>query len=154
MRTIVTFTSAAFNTSEPKEYFINECCYGDDLCKWLIKELSSAGTECDTEPGQEDFGWFFNFQVDGKPHCLVCVAQEPDEGASASAPATWILTLERAAGFLASLFGGRDKDLSLEAANKIHAVLSSSPDKISEIKWHEKKDFEKGNDSSGTDQPG
>lgn len=153
MRTIVTFKSSAFNTSEPKEYFINECCYGDDLCKWLIKELKTAGTECDTEPGQEDFGWYFNFQVDGKPHCLVCGAQEPDEGTPVGTPATWILTLERAAGFIASLFDRRDKDIPLEAANKIHEALSSSPDKILDIKWHEKKDFEKGNDSSGTDRP-
>jgi hypothetical protein len=31
------------------------------FCKWLIEELTKKGVDCDKEPGQEDFGWYFNF---------------------------------------------------------------------------------------------
>jgi len=31
IRTIVSFNSAAFNMTEPKRYFINPCCFGDDV---------------------------------------------------------------------------------------------------------------------------
>jgi hypothetical protein len=34
MRTIATFKSDAFNTSEGRDYFINDCCFGDDG-SWL-----------------------------------------------------------------------------------------------------------------------
>ena len=33
MRTVATFRSAAFNTSEARPYFINPGCFGDDLAK-------------------------------------------------------------------------------------------------------------------------
>ncbi len=56
IRTVVTFQSPAFNTSERKDYFINDGCYGDDLARWLIEQLRSRGVQTDAEPGQEDFG--------------------------------------------------------------------------------------------------
>jgi len=31
------FQSNAFNTSEQRDYFINECCFGDDLARSLIE---------------------------------------------------------------------------------------------------------------------
>ena len=39
----VVFRSDAFNTSETKDYFINECCFGDDLARWLIEQLRARG---------------------------------------------------------------------------------------------------------------
>lgn len=56
VRTVVTFESTAFNLAEPKNCFINPCCFGDDLAKWLIGELRKHGLETDDEPSQEDFG--------------------------------------------------------------------------------------------------
>src|SRR5580700_9256202 len=43
VRTVVTFESTAFNLAEPKNCFINPCCFGDDLAKWLIGELRKHG---------------------------------------------------------------------------------------------------------------
>jgi hypothetical protein len=43
IRTVVTFESTAFNMAEPKEYFINPCCFGDDVAEWLIGELPRQG---------------------------------------------------------------------------------------------------------------
>jgi hypothetical protein len=36
IKTVVTFKSSAFNMSEPKKYFVNSSCFGDDLAGWLI----------------------------------------------------------------------------------------------------------------------
>jgi len=37
VRRNVIFQSTAFNTSQPKDYFINDCCYGDDVARWLME---------------------------------------------------------------------------------------------------------------------
>ena len=37
IRTVVTFQSSAFNTSERKDYFINNCCYGDDVARVIAE---------------------------------------------------------------------------------------------------------------------
>ena len=63
LRTLVTFQSSAFNTSERKDYFINDCCYGDDVARWFIEQLRKRDVQTDAEPGQEDFGWYFGFRV-------------------------------------------------------------------------------------------
>ena len=45
MRTLVTFRSSAFNTTQPKDYFINPGCFGDDVAKWLMGELRAPVTK-------------------------------------------------------------------------------------------------------------
>lgn len=52
------FETARFNLSKPKPYFVNESCYGDDLAVWLRGKLDESGLPT-TEPGQEDWGWYF-----------------------------------------------------------------------------------------------
>lgn len=54
MRTVVTFCSAAFNPTQPRPYFINPGCFGDDRARWLIGELRHQGLETDEKPDQED----------------------------------------------------------------------------------------------------
>jgi hypothetical protein len=70
-RTVVGFRSTAFNMAEPKDYFINPCCFGDDVAKWLIAELRNEGVETDEKPSQEDFGWYLNFDVARTSHTFV-----------------------------------------------------------------------------------
>jgi hypothetical protein len=101
MRTVVTFESDAFNTSESKEYFINPGCFGNDVAQWLMARLRSAGVETDEEPGQEDFGWYFNFTVPEGRHCCVLGYGPAGEGESG----VWIAWLERSRGLLRSLSG-------------------------------------------------
>jgi hypothetical protein len=38
IKTVVAFESTAFNMAEPKDYFINPCCFGDDVATWLAAE--------------------------------------------------------------------------------------------------------------------
>ena len=147
--TTVTFESDAFNTTLAKDYFINPDCYGDDLCRWLIAKLKEAGVECDDEPGQEDFGWYFNYRVTGRAHCFVCGCR-PGDGLE---PGVWIGWIERCAGFISSIFGGRNKGIAPGAARCIHEALSTAPE-ISSIRWHYKQDFDCGDESSGRSDPG
>ena len=146
--TIVTFQSSAFNTSQPKDYFINECCYGDDLARWLIAELRRSGIRTDTDPGQEDFGWYFGFRVGGTDYHLV-LGYRPDEEDS---DGVWIGWLERNLGFMRSLFGGRKRHIRPEAAGALHSVLSSSPN-IRNVRWHLQRDFDCGNETSARPDP-
>lgn len=147
-RTLVTFQSDKFNTTKSQEYFINPGCFGDDLCKWLIEQLTAEGIQCDPEPGQEDFGWYFNFSIGDAKYCLVCGFRPAEE----SDPDTWIVWIERSAGFIASIFGARDKNIQDGAAREIHRVLAKSSD-ISNIRWHLKKDFDRGNEDAGSSSP-
>ena len=148
MRTVVTFQSAAFNTREHKPYFINPSCYGDDLARWLMKRLQSAGVSTDPEPGQEDFGWYFTFRPSQTEHQFV-IGFRPEESEESG---TWIGWVERKAGLFSSLFGGRAQGIELEALKAIHRALGD-PDRISTIRWHDKSDFDAGNEAAGQSQP-
>jgi hypothetical protein len=63
MRKEASFRTSGFNTSEVRDYFTNDGCFGDDLANWIMDRLRSAGIETGTEPGQEDDGWYFEFTV-------------------------------------------------------------------------------------------
>ncbi|MDQ5935322.1 MAG: hypothetical protein QG574_2628 [Cyanobacteriota bacterium erpe_2018_sw_21hr_WHONDRS-SW48-000092_B_bin.40] len=170
-RNLITFQSKEFNTTVPQEHFINDCCYGDDICKWLIEELTKKGVDCDKEPGQEDFGWYFNFSVNKVVYCLVCAfrlgeeqdqekdqEKEQDQEKKKEAASTeaengdWIIWIERSAGFMASLFGARNKGLDEAVPKLIHSTLSANP-AITNIKWHRKKDFDSGREDLALASP-
>jgi hypothetical protein len=144
LRTVVTFESSAFNTSETKPYFINACCFGDDVAKWLAAELRAAGYSAETDPGQEDFGWYFNFEVGGLKHCFVVGYRpgvEKDTG-------EWIGWIERRKFGL--LFRGRG--ISPAAAEALHKALARS-EKVRSVRWHYKRDFDKGWEDRGMASP-
>jgi len=147
-RTVVTFESSAFNMDEPKEYFINLCCFGDDVAKWIIGELRKQGVKTDEKPGQEDFGWYLNFEVAGSGHCFVIGHRPTGENEAG----TWIGWLERGRGFIGSVMVGRERGIQPLAAEAIHQVLSSSP-LIRDVLWHFQSDFDKGHDERGEASP-
>jgi hypothetical protein len=140
-RTVVTFESTAFNTAEPKEYFINPRCFGDDVGKWVIGELRKQGVKTDEKLGQEDFGWYLNFEVAGCAHCFV-IGHRPTGKSEAG---TWIGWLERSRGLIGSVLGGRKRGIQLLAAEAIHKILSSSP-LVRDVRWHFQRDFDKGHE--------
>lgn len=115
----------------------------------MISKLESEGIKCDTEPGQEDFGWYFNFKIEDVDYCLICGYREGDE----NEPGDWVFWIERSRGFFASLFGGRDKGIDVSVTRIIHGVLSASPE-IKNIRWHLKKDFDRGQEEAGSETPG
>jgi hypothetical protein len=145
VRTVVTFRSEAFNTTEAKSYFINDCCFGDDAARWIAGRLRHLGFETDAEPGQEDFGWYLGFRTPGGRFTLV-LGYRPEEPIG-----DWIGIVERDCGFLASVFGGRNKGVSATAVEAVHRALTGCPE-ISRIAWHRQSEFDKGNEG-GTASP-
>jgi hypothetical protein len=128
MRIEASFRSSAFNTSEAKPYFINECCFGDDLANWMIGRLRARGIETDDEPGQEDFGWYFDFTVPAGKHCCV-LGYQPDDPEG-----RWLVWLERSRGLLGSLLGMRTRGIDVTAVQVIGDILSGAPE-VRELQW-------------------
>src|SRR5437588_675097 len=93
-KTMVTFKSSAFNMSEPRDYFINPCCFGDDVAIWLTKQLRTKGYQASEAPGQEDFGWYFTFRASEIEHCFL-IGHRPGDGKNEG---EWIGWLERKRG--------------------------------------------------------
>jgi hypothetical protein len=148
VKTVVTFKSSAFNVSEPKEHFINPCCFGDDVARWLAEQLRDKGCQAAYVPGQEDFGWYFSFLVAGIEYCFVIGHRPGDENGEG----VWIGWLERSRGFVASMFGGRKRGIQPTAARVIHEILSNSP-QIRDVRWHFRRDFDAGREKMGTPAP-
>jgi len=137
IRTVVTFESTAFNMTEPKDYFINPCCFGDDVAAWLIRELRREGMGTDDKPRQEDFGWYLNFEAAGIGHTFV-IGHRPNGETEAG---TWIGWLERKRGLIGSILGGRRRGIHASAAQAIHRILSGSP-VFRKVRWHFQRDFD------------
>lgn len=162
LTTVVTFQSNRFNKTELRDYFINADCFGDDTCEFLIRQLEALNVVCDSSPTQEDWGWCFHFRVRGLKYLLACglrrdwpvavesPAADADEGAWDEA---WICFIEREeATNLLSIFGLSDRSVDFEAVDLIHRALNSSGE-IADILWHDKKDFDTGNEMLGTPAP-
>ncbi|HWX55012.1 MAG TPA: hypothetical protein VN176_10530 [Verrucomicrobiae bacterium] len=139
IRTVVTFESTAFNMTEPKDYFINHCCFGDDVAEWVIRELRKQGMGTDEKPGQEDFGWYLNFEAAGIGHTFV-IGHRPHGESEAG---TWIGWLERKRGLIRSILGGRRRGIEASAAQAIHQILTASP-MVRDVRWHFPRDFDSG----------
>jgi hypothetical protein len=138
IKTVVTFESTAFNMAEPKDYFINPACFGDDVAMWLIDELRKQGLTTDEKPGQEDCGWYLNFDVAGTAHTLV-IGHRP---AGETEAGTWIGWLERRRGFLGSLVGGRDRGIQPAAVEAIDRLLSNSS-LVRDVRWQFRQDLDR-----------
>lgn len=130
----VVFRSTAFNTTEVKPHFINDCCFGEDLARWLMEGLRARGVATDPEPGQEDFGWFFTFAIGGTSYDCI-LGYRPGDGEE---PGDWLGTIERRAGLLASLFGARRR--GIDAREALHAVLSASS-RVTALRWFADQDI-------------
>jgi hypothetical protein len=135
IRRNVIFQSTAFNTTETKDYFINEGCFGDDLARWLIDELKTRGIQAEPEPGQEDFGWYLTFRIGQTDYDFV-LGYRPGENGKPD----WMCTLERSAGLVGSLFGARKRGIKPHALELIHSILSSSP-QITDVRWFTDEDY-------------
>ena len=130
METGFQFLSTHFNTSVPKDYFINPGCYGDDLAEWLIARLNASAIATSAKPGQEDYGWYLTFVLDGTEYCVV-VGFQPNDSESGDC---WIGWVERHVGFFGSILGGRKRGISPDAIALLDRVLRSSPE-VRDLIW-------------------
>lgn len=115
---------------------------------WLIQELRKDGLKTDEKPGQEDFGWYLNFEAGGIGHTFV-ISHHPE---GETEEGTWIGCIERNRGFIASIFGARKRGIQASAAKEIHRILSRSP-LIREVRWHFQRDFDTGCEDRGASSP-
>jgi hypothetical protein len=145
---VVTFRSSAFNATDPKPHFINPNCFGDDVARWLIEQFQMRGIRVDAAPRQEDFGWFFEFDVPEGKHCCVLGLREVDDPSESN----WVAWIERSRGFVGSVLGMRRRDIAPSAVKSLHAVLSSHSE-ISNVRWHEQRDFDAAREDVGSDAP-
>jgi hypothetical protein len=104
--------------------------------------------ETDSEPGQEDFGWYFNFKLGENFYCVV-IGFRPDEE---DGEGEWVAWVERARGFVGSIFGFRKRDIEVSACNALHAVLLDA-DAIRNIRWHTKTNFDRGIEDQFSEMP-
>ena len=111
MRNAARFKSAKFNTTEARDYFINDNCFGDDLATFLREKLSARGIN-PVEPWQEDWGWQFETE-----NCLVSVGFNGDE---------WQIYFEPIPAFFQRLFNEKI-DIS-NLTKTINQILKSAPE--------------------------
>ena len=128
MRKEATFRTSAFNTSEVRDYFINEGCFGDDLAKWMIGRLREAGVETDDEPGQEDLAGTSSSR--SRP---VRTAASWDTRRT-SQKACGISGWSAAAGCWDSILGRRGHGIDEAAVRALDAVLASAAE-IRDLQW-------------------
>lgn len=117
MRNAVRFRSTKYNTTEVKEYFINDICFGEDLAHELADGLKTKGLKI-YEPWQEDWGWQF-----GTSDCLISVGFDGEE---------WRVDIGQNLGFFDKL-RGKTVDAS-QIVEGINAIIKSDPAN-SDVQW-------------------
>lgn len=156
IRTLVTFESSAFNDSEPRDYFINPSCFGDDVLRWLSERLRQRGHAAEREPIQEDFGWVLGYAVDGVRHQLIFGHRPGDEtdppDKRRGDPAVWLGWVRRRRNPAAALFGAERLGIKPAAVRAIHDALSD-PGLIRNIRWHFERDFNALREDLATPEP-
>jgi len=147
----VTFENEAFNTHQPRPYFINPGCFGDDVLEWLAKALAARGVKVVGKPGQEDFGWYLRFEFDGNEYCFV-LGYRPGDSINSHQQGEqrglWIGTLERSRNLLGSILGFRRLGIERSAVELLGAVLSQMPG-TTNLQWHNERDFRRGIEDRG-----
>lgn len=137
LRTVVTFQSSAFNTTVIRPYFMTATSFGDDLAQHLAYALTARGYPA-SDPAQEDFGWYFRFQVRGKSHMFVLGRRPVEED--------WLGSIER----IPFLFFSRKIDPQAPAA--IHGVLADESI-FRNVRWHLAEEFDAGKEERGAFHP-
>jgi hypothetical protein len=122
------FSSDHFNRSEPKDYFINPNCFGDDLASWLMDALRKRGVKVEDDgPDQEDFGWYLNIEISRSSYSCVVLSQEDTD--------RWICVLEYNAGLVGSLLGKRKKPVPEAVSQIFDDILQSEPEMFQKVEW-------------------
>ncbi len=89
----ILFETARFNLSEPKEYFINPGCFGEDLIGWLSEELKAHGVVTQ-RIYQEDWGWEMEVRHGGTTY-FIGAEGTPRRDPAAPNEGEWRIFVER-----------------------------------------------------------
>jgi hypothetical protein len=124
-RMIVTFRSAAFNTSTPDKHFVSQRPYGSDLANWLMHQLTQHDAAAQPMIAQQDAAWMVRFRFRRAVYEFLICFRDPD----------WVGLLERRRGLVARLFRMQLKSVDLDALVLVDSLLSSA-ELISDVRWH------------------
>src|SRR5271154_5696909 len=122
---IVTFRSAAFNTSTPDKHFVSQRPYGSDVANWLLHQLTLHDSAAQPMIAQKEFGWSVRFRFRGAGYEFLVRFRDPD----------WVASLERRRGFLDFVFRRQPKSVEIDALVLVDAMLSSTG-LVSDVQWH------------------
>ena len=133
-----------FTATAVRDYFINDCCFGDDGAAWLIEKLKEQrDLQVDAEAIQEDWGWCFGAKV-GPRSFLVGVGLYEDD----DVPNRWLVFIDSQLGSVKRmLFGQTDQAEHLAVCEAIDRVLKDEPS-ISDIRWFTETDFKSGTEDN------
>jgi hypothetical protein len=119
------FETSRFNLSQPKDYFINDCCYGDDAAAWLRGKLAEKGIEA-TEPDQEDWGWYIDMHHDGNAY-FVGVGGNADDEQSGNR-GEWRLMVEKHRSIKDKLTGKNQMTENDGVIGILRRIIENEPD--------------------------
>jgi hypothetical protein len=119
------FETDRFNLSEPRDYFINDYCFGDDAAAWLRGKLADAGIAA-TEPDQEDWGWYMDVKHAGHTYFVGVGGNVENE--SSGDRAEWRLVVEKHRSFQEKLTGANPMTADEEIVAILKAILENEPD--------------------------
>jgi len=120
----VTCKTDRFNLSVPGAGFINDCCFGEDLSRWLAVALAELGVDVEVIC-MEDFGWASRVEYRGNTY-LMCVAGTPGEDPSRPDYGEWHVMLERRRSLMKRLFGKERMTSSDPVVDKVIQVLRAA----------------------------
>jgi hypothetical protein len=118
------FKTGRFNLSKVQPHFINPCCFGEDLARWLHEQLSERGI-CAAEPYQEDWGWELRAEEDGKRY-YVGVGGNSDDGTSDMGE--WRIIIEKARSIRDRLTGKGKMSADDRMMKAVEEILAGEPD--------------------------
>jgi hypothetical protein len=124
-RSDLLFITDRFNLSRSREYFINDCCYGDDVARWFVEQLRARGLTV-TEPNQEDWGWYFDAEFAGAAY-FVGVGGNSDHETSRPNLGEWRLMVEKHRTLWEKLTGANQLDEHDSLVALLQEILSSEP---------------------------
>ena len=145
LRTCATFQSSRFNTTEPREYFLNPGCFGDDCAQWLVALLRTAGVPGVAEPWQEDWGWQTRAELEST-RVLISIGLVPAD------PPHWLLMLDEERSLRARLFGRAHPQVVVRLAEAIHRGLAAEQTTRA-LRWYTKADWDAGRLDQGVATP-
>jgi len=120
----VTCKTDRFNLSVVGPDFINDCCFGEDLSKWLVSALSDIGVDAKVIC-MEDFGWSNQASYQGISY-LMSVAGNSDEDPTRPDFGQWHIMLERHRTFFEKLLGKNEMTAADPVVGMVVQVLKSA----------------------------
>ena len=122
----ILFKTSRFNLSKVGEHFINPCCFGEDLARWLRLQLEEKNVFA-TQPYQEDWGWELSVTHSNDSYYLG-MSGNADDSAANSDEGEWRIIVEKRRSIWQRLTGKGKIAADDALVVLIENILSRQPD--------------------------